>query len=114
MAKLSTLKQPAAPPTPASLEQQGQVRVIIEGISPQVDAGRFAVKRVVGDAVQVSADVFTDGHDAVLSRLLYRREGDEHTGTAPMEPLGNDRFSASFVPDALEYQLTLSGVWLDR
>ena len=38
-------------------------RVVIEGIRPQVDGGRFPIKRVVGDEVLVEADVFADGHD---------------------------------------------------
>ena len=51
-----------------------QVRVVIENITPQVDCGRYPVKRVVGEAVVVEADVFADGHDMVRCVLLYRSE----------------------------------------
>ncbi len=50
---------------------EGRGRVIIEGVSPEVDAGRFPAKRTVGDLVEVEADIFTDGHDAISAVLLY-------------------------------------------
>src|SRR6185437_7540750 len=40
-----------------------QRRVIIEHVRPEIDGGRFPVKRVVGDTVIVEAAVFADGHD---------------------------------------------------
>ena len=59
---------------PASLPAEGRARAVVEGITPSVDMGRFAAKRVVGDPVVVEADCFTDGHDVVACRLRYRRE----------------------------------------
>src|SRR5580765_7167200 len=47
-------------------------RVVIESVRPQVDCGRYPVKRVVGERVVVEADVFTDGHDAVVAEMLWR------------------------------------------
>ncbi len=47
-------------------------RVVIESVRPQVDGGRYPVKRVVGEEVQVEADVFADGHDAVFCELLLQ------------------------------------------
>jgi len=107
-------EQPAAAHAPTRLEQRGRVRVVIEGLSPQVDAGRFAVKRVVGDTVAVSVDVFTDGHDAVICQLLYRADGAQQIATAPMEALGNDRFSGSFVPTALGGWSYTVEAWVDH
>ncbi len=78
----------------------GRRRAVIEAISPQVDGGRFAIKRVVGEAVTVEADAFADGHDAVSVMLLHGPEGEPWTETA-MEPLGNDRWRASFGVDRL-------------
>ena len=59
----------------AGIQGEGRKRVIIEGISPAVDGGRFPVKRTVGDQVRVEADIFTDGHDAIAASLLAHREG---------------------------------------
>ncbi|MBV8229739.1 MAG: DUF3416 domain-containing protein, partial [Planctomycetaceae bacterium] len=47
-------------------------RVIIEGVSPEVDGGRFPIKRTIDEEVVVSADIFTDGHDAVVAVLRHR------------------------------------------
>jgi starch synthase (maltosyl-transferring) len=74
----------------------GRQRVIIEGITPQVDCGRFAAKRTVGDQVHVEADIFTDGHDAIAASLLAHREGSDEWTEIPMKPLVNDRWEATF------------------
>ena len=74
----------------------GRRRVIIEGITPQVDCGRFPAKRTVGDQVRVEADIFTDGHDAIAASLLAHREGSDEWTEIPMKPLVNDRWEASF------------------
>jgi starch synthase (maltosyl-transferring) len=47
-------------------------RVIIEAMQPSVDNGRFVAKRVVGEMVEVSADVFAEGHDKIAAAVLYR------------------------------------------
>ncbi len=76
-------------------------RVVIANLAPQVDAGRFPVKRCVGDVVAVEADVFIDGHDVLRARLLSRAQGARAWREAEMRPLGNDRWRAEFVVDAL-------------
>ncbi len=47
-------------------------RVVVEGVRPQVDGGRFPVKRVLGDTVEVRANVFADGHDLLVVILRDR------------------------------------------
>ncbi len=84
--------------------EDGRVRVVIERVTPIVDDGRFPIKRVVGEAVEVEADAFADGHDAVACALRWRRTGDAAWRSAPMHALGNDRWCASFTVDA-------PGVW---
>ena len=85
-----------------------KVRVIIENITPQIDCGRFPIKRVVGESVVVQADVFTDGHDAVTAVLLYRPERSPEWHNTPMTPLGNDRFEARFaVQQVGRYEFTV-------
>ena len=56
-------------------QQDGRRRVVIEGISPEVDGGRFPAKRTVGDAVHVEADIFTDGHDSGSRRRAAGASG---------------------------------------
>ncbi|MDR5683261.1 MAG: alpha-1,4-glucan--maltose-1-phosphate maltosyltransferase [Armatimonadota bacterium] len=89
-------------------------RVVIEAVQPQVDGGRFAVKRTVGDRLVVTADVFADGHDSVACALLWRREDEEDWNEVPMEPVGDDRWRAAFVVDGVgRYRYTVEG-WIDR
>jgi starch synthase (maltosyl-transferring) len=93
---------------------EGRRRVIIEGITPQVDCGRFPAKRTVGDEVRVEADVFTDGHDAIAASLLARREGSEEWTEIRMKPLVNDRWEAAFrVSELGRYGFKVQG-WVDH
>ena len=92
----------------------GRKRVIIEGITPQVDCGRFPAKRTVGDQVRVEADIFTDGHDAIAASLLAHREGSNSWTEIPMKPLVNDRWEASFrVSELGRYGYKVQG-WVDH
>jgi starch synthase (maltosyl-transferring) len=71
------------------------------------------VKRAVGEEVLVEADVFTDGHDAVVAELLWRFEGADAWETAPMKFLGNDHWQAAFPVERLGcYEYTGRG-WTD-
>src|SRR5437868_15197276 len=92
----------------------GRRRVAIENVRPRVDGGRFAAKRVTGDVVEVTADVFADGHDAVAAVARHRHERDRSWREVAMRSLGNDRFQASFPVDRLgRYELAVAG-WIDR
>jgi starch synthase (maltosyl-transferring) len=89
----------------------GRKRVVIEGVDPEIDAGRFSIKRIVGDIVEVEADVFGDGHDRVACYLLFRHEDESHQQRVKMEPLGNDRWRASFpVNKTGRYFYTIVGI----
>ncbi|HYD58664.1 MAG TPA: maltotransferase domain-containing protein, partial [Burkholderiales bacterium] len=80
---------------------------------PEVDCGRFPVKRVVGEAVQVEADVFTDGHDAVVAMLFFRHESEKAWRSVPMEFRHNDHWAARFQCEKLgRYEYTVRG-WAD-
>jgi starch synthase (maltosyl-transferring) len=95
-------------------ELEGRRRVVIEGITPQVDGGRFPAKRTVGDQVRVEADIFTDGHDAIAASLLARREGSSEWTEIPMRALVNDRWEAAFrVSELGRYEFKVRG-WVDH
>ena len=88
-------------------------RVIIEGVTPEIDGGRFPIKRIVGDETVVEADVLADGHDALSCTLLYRKAADEGWNEAPMEALGNDRWRAAFTTTEMgRWFYTVQG-WID-
>jgi len=95
------------------LPGDGRIRAVIEGVAPAVDGGRFPVKRVVGDRVEVEADCFADGHDLIACVLCYRREDETTWHESPMTALGNDRWRGSFVVAALgRYRYTVKA-WVD-
>src|SRR5436190_3401477 len=89
-------------------------RVIVEGVSPQVDEGRYPAKATTGEEIVVEADVFADGHDILAAVVLWRPRGTATWRELPMTPLGNDRWRGSF-PAALAfatYEFTVEG-WVD-
>jgi starch synthase (maltosyl-transferring) len=89
-------------------------RVVIEHVRPQIDDGRFPVKRVVGDIVIVEAAVFADGHDQVACRVLHWRQNSSDPHASSMKPLGNDLWRGEFSVSAVgRYQYTVEG-WMDR
>ena len=76
-------------------------RVAIDRVAPELDGGRFAVKRVRGDEVVVEADIVCDGHEELECRL-HVRHGDTGQWTVlPMTCDGNDRWRASFIADRI-------------
>ena len=88
------------------------MRVAIENVSPEIDGGRFPIKRTVGEKVTVEADIFADGHDALAAVIRYRRE-DSHEIEAPMAALVNDRWRGEFpVTELGRYAFTVEA-WVD-
>lgn len=95
-------------------QEKGRKRVIIEGVKPEIDGGRFPIKRVIGDTVVVEADIFADSHDAISCALRYRRENEAEWKEVPMTPLVNDRWQAEFdVTEIGRYRYTIQA-WIDR
>ena len=73
-------------------------RIAIEAIDPTVPDGPFAVKRLVGDTVTVTADIFADGHDILSAELLWNTADEAGWHRVPMTLVENDRWEASFAP----------------
>ena len=94
-----------------TLPERGRSRVIITGVTPQLDGGRYPVKRVQGDVVRVEANIFTDGHDRISGMLQYREVGADTWLEVPLVATHNDRWHATFTVDELGFisKLLLSG-----
>lgn len=85
----------------------------IEDVWPTVDEGRTPIHRVVGETVEVYADVFADGSLGVRAAVRWRRAGTGEWHRVPMQPVGNDRWRAAFpVSDAGTYEYGVEG-WTD-
>ena len=90
-----------------------QSRVIIEGIQPELEGGRHAIKAVVDQFIPVTADVLCDGHDVIAACLLYKHRSERKWNEVRMEHLENDRWGAGFtVQKQGEYHYKIQG-WVD-
>ena len=77
-------------------------RVVIERIRPEIDGGRFAIKRAIGEQVDVSADIFADGHDVVAVVLRDRRRLTAEIAKTAEEYSDQKIFSASSADSAVK------------
>src|SRR5262245_62096007 len=100
-------ERPAMSPVERS-ETSLPARPAIEDLRPQLDGGRFPIKRIVGSVLSVSADIHADGHDRLGGVLQYRHVGDPTWREAPLRDHGDDRWEAEFPLDRLgvhEYRI---------
>jgi starch synthase (maltosyl-transferring) len=89
-------------------------RIQIQEVAPQVDCGRFPVKRTVGDPVEVTARIFRDGHETLGAAVRHRRPDATGWTESPLEPLGNDLWSGSFEVDQPGRWCFRIEAWVDR
>ena len=90
--------------------------VIIEGVDPEIDCGRYPVKREIGDRLEVGADIFKDGHDVIAAVVKHREKGKRKWVETRMQVVnpGLDRWSASFdLPENTSYEYTIEA-WMDE
>jgi starch synthase (maltosyl-transferring) len=93
---------------------EGRRRVIVEGVSPAVDDGRFPAKRVVGDVVSLEADIFADGHDVLSAVVLHRHESERQPREIRMTPMVNDRWRAELRVEQLGFYFFTFEGWVDH
>ena len=87
--------------------------MVVEAVTPEVDAGKFPAKREVGDIVTVEADVFADGHDSLGAVVRHRHESAAEWTESAMAALPNDRWRGSFAVTQLgRYHFSVEG-WVD-
>ena len=93
---------------------EGRRRVVIEEIQPQIDNGRYPAKRILGDTVKVTAAIFSDGHDHVAARLLYRHTTQKKWASVAFTALPNDLWEADFTVNQLgKWHFTIEA-WVDH
>ena len=103
---MSNLSQP-------STVADGRVRAVVDAVRPTADGGRFAVKRIVGDRLDVEAHCFADGHDSLRVVLRWRAEDAAEWNEVEMRALGNDVWRAGFVVGEIgRYRYTVAA-WVD-
>ncbi len=77
-------------------------RIPVLDVGPVVEGGRWPAKAVVGEAVEITARVFREGHDAVAATaVLVAPDGTERTAPMDVVNRGLDTYRATVAPDAV-------------
>jgi starch synthase (maltosyl-transferring) len=102
------------PPLLRSAEAASRApRISIEAVSPSVDGGRFAAKRLVGETLEVTVDVVSDGHEQLAVALLWQSGDETAWQERRMRPLGNDRWTGEIVLSRIGRWLFTIEAWRD-
>jgi starch synthase (maltosyl-transferring) len=96
------------------LPSEGRRRVVIENLQPRFEDGAFPLKRIVHDPVTVTVDIFTDGHDHLVSLLRYRADEKQTWKEKPLEPQGNDIWRAELNIDRIGRWQFCAIAWVDH
>ena len=91
-----------------------QNRTVIDHVKPQINQGRFPVKRVVGERVDLSCSIFGDGHDYLRGLVEYRLRGAEGWQSSELTEAGNDVWTGYFTVTergVYEYRIV---AWVDH
>jgi starch synthase (maltosyl-transferring) len=99
---------------PLPRSKQPPARIQVQHVEPLVDCGRHALKRVVGERVDVYASIFKDGHDVLGASVRVKPPGATRWQEQPMQPLGNDRWRGGFTVDAPGRWSWRIDAWTDR
>ena len=108
------IRQPARGGRQAAKTAARQPRLVVENISPAVDGGVLPVKRVIGDRVTVTADIYADGHEVLAAELRWRAIDETDWRATPMAHDANDAWSGAFALDRLGRHQFQVEAWLDR
>ena len=92
---------------------QNQTRIIIENVSPQLDSGAYPIKRIIGQKVTVTADVFSDGHDVLQCCVKFKHEDDKIWQEIRMTPSENDVWTAEFRVEKQGFYTYFVEGWVD-
>ncbi len=92
---------------------QRQTRIIIENVTPQLDGGAFFIKRIIGQNVDVTANVFGDGHDIIACCIKYKHESEKKWQEVRLSPTGNDEWKATFKVSKQGYYSYFVEGWVD-
>jgi len=88
-------------------------KIVIEDVQPELDCGRYAIKREVGDQVEVQADIFKEGHDAIAAAVRYRAEDETEWRECRMRFVENDRWKGAFPVSRNTRYLYTVAAWTD-
>jgi starch synthase (maltosyl-transferring) len=88
-----------------SMQRMNDERIRFAQIEPTVAAGKYPVKRLLGQQVTIGATIFRNGNDVLGAAVRYYHERDREYHHAPLKNQGEDRWTASITLESL-------GVWI--
>jgi len=97
-----------------SIPKTTPARIQIQEVAPQVDCGRYPVKRTAGDTIEVTARIFRDGHETLGAAVRHKGPDAARWSETPLEPLGNDIWAGSFAVDRPGLWSFRIEAWVDR
>lgn len=104
---------PSSPEEEEELPAKRRNRVQISGVQPRIEGGRYPIKRIVDDNIEITADIVVDGHNALAAVLLYKDETASEWSETPMEHDTNDRWQAQLKVNRLgRWEYTIEA-WID-
>ncbi|HEY3916601.1 MAG TPA: alpha-1,4-glucan--maltose-1-phosphate maltosyltransferase [Stellaceae bacterium] len=113
IASARSVKPLSSSTSSAAAVTESGARIAIERVYPELDCGRYPVKRIVGEPLEVRADIFRDGHDVLGAALLYQPEGGSRWHSASMRLYDNDRWTGSIaLTENRRYRYTIEA-WTD-
>jgi len=109
----SSPEQETAGSVSEMLSAKRRNRVQITGVQPEIEGGRYPIKRIVDDVIEITADIVVDGHNALAAVLCYKEETQSEWSETPLEHAINDRWQAQLRVDRLgRWQYTVEA-WID-
>ena len=97
-----------------SIPKTAPPRIQIQEVTPQIDCGRYAIKRTVDERIEVTARIFRDGHETLGAAVRHRGPGSTRWNETPLEPVGNDFWTGSFTVDRPGPWSFRIEAWVDR
>lgn len=95
------------------MNQSERARVVISNVWPELNCGHFPIKRVIGEEVTVTADIFADGHSRVYAQLLFKHKDQSDWNKVPMNLINNDRWKGQFQVGSLGTYFYTIEAWVD-
>jgi len=92
---------------------QNQTRIVIENVKPQLDSGTFFIKRIVGQKIIVTANIFSDGHDVIAASVKYKHEKEKKWNEIRMHETGNDEWISEFKVEKQGFYTYFVEGWVD-
>ncbi len=89
-------------------------RTIITNVKPALEGGKYFIKRVPGEDVNVSADIYCDGDDTIKASVLFKKSDEKKWSEAPLFHTSGESWAGSFTVESegmYDYKI---GAWADH